>query len=169
MSISSLIEKAPKWVIAIVSSVATTGAGIVTWFWTDYGTFRSAQNEINKTAAEQSIAADASLDQYIVKFKNLVIGKSEVTDKDRDEFSDAIRAAQAKAFELKNRYPSLVSYYDAYTNSLVGLKQSLNNLTGPLDGKKYVMALSRYFVAQQAWREEVSRAQSSYWRTFAFR
>lgn len=169
MGIISAISALPKWATALISSAGTVAATVTAWFWSDYTTFRQSQNDINKTVAEQSIKADTDLDPFIVKFKNLVVSKGEVTDKDRDDFADALRASQGHAADLKNRYPSLQEPFDAYTSALVGLKQSLSNLNGPLDGKKYVTALGRYFVAQSKWRQEVTRVQSTYWRSFAFR
>ncbi|MCJ2087788.1 hypothetical protein MKK88_17635 [Methylobacterium sp. E-005] len=169
MSILSKISALPQWATALISSAGGVAAAVTTWFWSDYTTFRNAQNEINKSTAEQSIKSDSDLDPFIVKFKNLVVGKGEVTDKDRDEFTDALRLSQSHAADLKNRYPSLQAPFETYTTSLVGLKQSLSNLNGPIDGKKYVTALGRYFVAQAKWRQEVTRAQTAYWRSFAFR
>lgn len=169
MGILSKISALPQWATALISSAGGVSAAVMTWFWSDYNNFRNEQNGINKAIAEQSIKADADLDPFIVKFKNLVIGKGEVTDKDRDEFAEALRASQGHAADLKNRYPSLQAPFEVYTTALVGLKTSLNNLNGPLDGKKYVTALGKYFIAQSKWREEVTKVQTAYWRSFAFR
>lgn len=169
MGIGATFEGLPKWLIALVSSAAPTIGAVVIWFWTDFNKFRDQQVQEKQIVIAQALDADAALDPYLVKYKDLILGKAIATEKDFDGFSEALRLSHQRAFDLKSRYSTLNGPFNEYSGTLVGLRQSINNLDGPADGKKYLLALSRYLIAQSKWKESVYQAKSSYAQLFSFR
>lgn len=123
----------------------------------------------NDAEHSQAVSANDDLKPLLVKFSKLALGEGNVSPDDKDEFDKLLNKAADKALNLKNRVPSLTADYETYVSSLVGLKKSVDQLHGPLDGKAFVKAVGDYSVANENFKQAAEAAKQSYLRSLALR
>lgn len=162
MKILSLLKHPPTWAVALTSSLGGALLAGIAALWVSYGDFRAKKVEQNNTSIEQSVQSILGVKPTLEKFIATMNGKSTPNLDDKAKLTAAIRLAHDRAEDTRNRLGGLDGEFDALAKSLVELKDASENLTGPLDGKQFFVALSKWYVAEENWRRAVQRKQNSY-------
>lgn len=168
MSLLGKIRAIPAWAWCATvawTALSAAGGGLLT----DFSDFRKSQIEASSKAVDSAIEANEALTPLLVKFAKVALNEGTVTAEDRVELDQTLNKANEKALTVKSVYPSLSGSYDAYADALIEIKQSADQLKGPLSAKPFVKAVANYSVARDNFRVAAENMKSSYLNTFVSR
>ena len=77
------------------------------------------------------------------------------------KFDEEILALLEKSSSLSNLVPSSDEAFDNYKESMVQLSDSVGELTGPLNARKFIESTSLWLAAKKEFEEKVSASQRS--------
>jgi hypothetical protein len=146
-------------VLAALTSTTILGA-IVGVVATDFGNFRATNREIAKRQLEISETADRELGQILQKFADKARGKIVLNDEEVRALKASVSKSYMAAENLSNRFPATKPEFEGYADSLVSLQKSAEKMSGPLDAKSFVEAVSKYYISKKTFDERVNSSQA---------
>jgi tRNA A37 N6-isopentenylltransferase MiaA len=145
-------------------AVLTGGAGILIGaLVTDYSSFRAANREIVKKQIEASEKAEQDMNSILQKFADKALGKRLTTADDLQTLKLSVKDSFAAAERLKTHFPDAAKEVDQFSDALVKLQKSAENLSGPANGKDFVESVSKYYATKKILGERIAAAQTR-WR-----
>lgn len=159
------MAKFVQWLrLHLAAALTATGllSGASGFILNDFASWRSANRDFLKTQAEASQKADQELIDILRKFSNKALGKAPTTDDDLRTLHSSVTRSYKAASSLAERMPALKPEFEQYADALISLQKSAEKLSGPLDGKTFVEAVSAYADRRKKFEAGVAKMQSSW-------
>lgn len=154
-----------EWIkLHLLAAFTATGllSGVSGFVINDIAGWRTANRTFLITQAEASQKADEELIDILRKFSNKALGKMVTTEEDLQTLHAGVTKSYMIASALSERLPELKADFDQYAASLITLQKSAEKLSGPLDGKPFVEAVSSYADTRKTFESRVAKMQSSW-------
>ena len=142
--------------------LATLIAAILGFIAGDFSSFRSDDRKVlDREFSEVQQEAKKVL-KDIRLFTTRALGRGKVSEGELKQFKNNITNLHQSAKEISQRVPEVQPEFQAYVSAMIGLQDSADVMTGPLDSRAFVESVSSFVKAQDNFNRKVQEVQYSY-------
>ncbi|GEM_PF-4628234 len=155
------VRKCPDW---LRNGLLVVAGGLIGWFANQYMDHRTANKVAIGLNYDQFNVVSSELEKSLKQFADIANGKKSKTDEDVELLQSRLLSALSVVEDLQRRIGVDEGILDNFRSAAVDLKQASNDVTGPLDAKKLVVAVNDYLVAEK----KIKNAAVSKHKAFLF-
>ncbi|MBY3260383.1 hypothetical protein HFO15_01710 [Rhizobium laguerreae] len=146
---------------------AGTTAGLVLlgsvggWFANQYMDYRSAYREALSANYQAFNSASSEIQESLREFADIARGTKKKSPDDVKQLQTRLLKALGAASDLQRRLDNLQGLAE-YETATINLKHASDKITGPVDAKPLVVAVSDYLIAEKHLRDAVFKESNAF-------
>lgn len=153
------ITNLPEW---LRNGIFVVVGGAMGWFASQYMDYRSAYRESLETNYESFNEVAKEIEQSLRLFADVTRGVREKSTEDVEQLQLKLLNAVTVADDLHRRIRADESVLRNFRSAAVEVQRASELVTGPIDGRQMVSAVSDFLVAEQDLRDVVIAERNSF-------